>query len=202
MQTTTWSNDEVRQQFANCATLREVIQNLEKKAWDSGQIVCEVKINGIVLSENEENQFAETLTQSIGTLEILTRTPSELVNDAVRSYQDFIPEIKTASLECSEKFREQNVYEASQQFSGVLEGCRWFTDAVVLLKSNADSWLRQTDLNQKWNLCELGYTKIVKELLGAFEAKDYTLIADLLEYELTNCLDAWSSLFEDMRLAR
>ena len=196
MQTMTWLDEEIEAQFSNCPTLRDVIQQLEGQAWEEGHVVCEVRINGIHLTEKEEQQFGDASSKIINSLEILTRTPEELVQEALTSYQDFLPEIKQMSIECSEKFREQD----SQQFTGVLEGCRWFTDAIVLLKNNVEAWGQNSPKDYGWQECEVNYTQVVKGLLVAFEAQDYSLVADLLEYELTNCLDGWLELFENMSL--
>lgn len=191
MESKQWSNEDILSEFESCNNLSEVIDSLEKEYWTKGRVVCEIRVNGVFLTEEDESRLGQENISAIERLEIKSRLPKELMMDAVQSYRELIPEIKNNVLDAAECYREMDVKRAQESFSSVLDACRWLTDALFLLKKNVRNWLR-TDLDgEGWKTCEARYIEVIKEIMVAFEAKDYVLLSDLLEYELANSLDEW-----------
>ena len=89
-----------------------------------------------------------------------------------------------------------NVQEGQKLFTEVLDGCRWMTDALFLLKGSLKQRNGFMELGPEWEDLESQYSSVVNELVTAFEANDTLLLADVLEYELLNNLDGWVGVFE------
>ncbi|MCB0408262.1 MAG: hypothetical protein KDD34_08665 [Bdellovibrionales bacterium] len=196
MKTRKWTFKEIAQSFPQCQTLSEIISCINEEVWKSKSVVCEIRVNESFLSEEDEIKHAQMGKEQIQTIEVNTQTTEELIQSSVRSYIQFIPQIKQAAIHCSEDFRELKFDEGQSLFTDVLDGCRWMTDALFLLKSSIHKWDGFLELGPEWQELERQYSRVVNELVQAYETNDTQLLADVLEYELSNSLDGWVHVFE------
>lgn len=185
---------QIQAEFSQCQDLSEIIQSLEKKCWQDGRVICEIHVNGLYLSEEDERRFAGTLLSDLNNLEIRTRDPEVLVDEALVSVQSWIPQIKVASLGTAQALQEGDLSGGLKKMKQIFEGCRWLSDALLLLKNlslrGTESW------TQDWARCERDFTALTRGLLSALESKDYVLVADQLEYDMSNVLDKWLELLQ------
>ncbi len=195
MQTKKWSFSQIKSCYLECLNLKSLIQRINEESWKSGQVICEIRLNGRFLSEEEEIELGEMSVEEIQTLEVTTQSTDELIKNSVQSYLQLIPQIKKAAIDCSEDFREYKMKEGQTLFTDVLDGCRWMTDALFLLKNSMKEWDGFLELGPEWAHLESQYSNVVNELVQAYESNDTLLLADVLEYELSNSLDGWASVF-------
>lgn len=191
-----WNHERLLDDFPECTCLSEILNEISQQAWKQKSVICEIQLNNQFLSEEEEVKLAEKRVEQIQSLQISTQTTEELLKSSVKSYIQFIPQIKKAAIDCSEDFREQNVSEGSGRFTDVLDGCRWMTDALTLLKTNMQKWDAFLEMGPEWSVMEAKYSHAVHEIVKAYESNDTQLLADILEYELSNSLDGWVEVFE------
>ena len=190
-----WKSKELKERFPNCESLSGVLKELSSLAWKDKSVICEIQLNGEFLSEEDEVKKGALPVHEIDELQVSTQTTDQLLKSSVQSYIRFIPQIKKAAIDCSEDFREQKA-EGSGRFTDVLDGCRWMTDALYLLKSNMQKWDAFLELGPEWSVMEKKYSSTVNEIVRAYESNDTQLLADVLEYELSNSLDGWVQVFE------
>lgn len=188
-----WNREDLHKEFNQFGDLGSVISELENRAWDKGGVICEVWVNGLFLDENEETKFSDTKMNEIESLEVMVRSPDGLVKDSLQSIKEWIPKVKSISLEVSELFREGNHEKAHGLFRDTLDGCLWLTDALrllkgVLLQTEDES---QTQTRIRWTACEGRFSQVVGELLEGYKNRDFVLVADVLEYDLTTVLEEW-----------
>ena len=107
---------------------------------------------------------------------------------------DYIPRIKNSSLEAMEFFRSGKELEGQKVLTDALDGCQWISEALGLLKSSLVDSSNNSEFEQLWIHQEESYKAMVDELQEAFRKNDLVLLADVLEYELTTCLDNWLEL--------
>lgn len=195
MQTKKWNSSQMKESYPGCRTLKSLIQKINEESWKSKQVICEICLNGKFLSEEEEIELGDTPIESIQVLEVTTQSTDELIKNSVQSYIQFIPQIKKAAIDCSEDFRDYKMKEGQVLFTDVLDGCRWMTDALFLLKNSMKDWDGFMELGPEWASLESQYSNVVNELVHAYESNDTLLLADVLEYELSNSLDGWASVF-------
>ena len=195
MQNKKWDSSQIAHSYPDCPDLKSLIRRINEESWRSRQVICEIRLNGRFLSEEEEIELGETPAGEIQSLEVSTQSTDELIKNSVQSYLQLIPQIKKAAIDCSEDFREYKMKEGQILFTDVLDGCRWMTDALFLLKNSMKDWDGFMELGPEWATLESQYSNVVNELVQAYESNDTLLLADVLEYELSNSLDGWASVF-------
>ena len=191
MQTTTWLADDIRTEFGDYTSLAEVICAIEEKLWQVGEVVCEIRVNGMSLDEADEERFAQEKLEGVECLEVRTQDPRELLVQTVESARFSIPKIRESSIKAAELFQSGQHKEANELLSCTLESSRWLTDALSLIKKSCQDWAQVEVAEESWRQAELEFANVVRTIYSAFEGKDTVLLSDYLEYELSNSLDKW-----------
>ena len=194
MQTQMFSNEELVKKYGGEAKFAEVISRLEKEIWQGGEVICEIHVNGNYVSEADEKVIAEQTINQVNSLEVLTRRQDELVAVTLRTAIDWMPKLKQDSLILAKSFRLQETREIHEHFIQLLEGCHWLAESLMLLKPIIFKIILEEPFREDWRRAETFLSAVAKEALGAFEKRDFVLISDILEYDLTSSLDAWRTL--------
>jgi len=188
------SSAELAAEYANCQTLGEVVVELEKKMRAQGRVVCNISVNGMRLSEADEHRLGGTSLHELRHVELEIEEPRELVLSTLHSQIQLSGELQRLSLSAAETFRGLDLNPAQAVLISLLDGCRWFTDGLVALKSAPSSLIELPFAPSQWDLSEAEFRRVMSEILAAVERRDYILLADLLEYDLGNALDRWRGL--------
>lgn len=191
-----WTSDEITRDFNDCTTVGEVIRRLETMAASRGEVICEIRVNGHLLDENEEADLigsAEMRNPRSGlqTLSIRCDRPQHLILQALRSTLAFIPLLVRASLDTSRRFREGDVSNGSVQLSEALEGCQWFVETIHHARGAASGIGDGISGIERWHAAEQMLSQVISELTTTFDRKDFTVVSDILEYDLTAALEMW-----------
>ena len=197
MKTIKWSNEEILKDFSQLENLHELIHQLEVKYNETGHLVCEIRINGMLLEEDDEVRFADTPVKEIRELSISIGPLTELVNDVQNAFNECIPSLQETALRAADFYREGELQKAQNVFSALLEGCQWLVETLVHTRRASIRHATGDFVNSRWAEAEKEFSKTVRQVLVAFEKRDYNLMADLLEYELTNLLDSWLNLLKE-----
>lgn len=103
--------------------------------------------------------------------------------EILQSFVDYEDRLSKGAMEASNELRkEENVVNVDILLE-CLEGLKWCVDVLKNTKSYLNSKNIQIDENK--------LVEIIRELFEAFQNNDNVLIADLLEYEVTEILEAW-----------
>ncbi len=193
MTTSVWANTEISTEFPQAKTLSEVIGELEATFQLKGEVICEIQVNGIAINEEDEVRLGGTPVTEIESLIICSSEPARLIDQALGSCKEFIPHVKQSCIRTSEKLRSTDVVGAQNQFIETMEGCYWLVDTLRHVRgaSRGPGTLQNLD---QWATAETKMTTIVREVVIAYEAKDYVLVADILEYELSEAIGAWETV--------
>ena len=198
MQTASWTEEEIRNEFAACHKLSELIQMIEA-ALSPRQMVCEVYVNGLFLSEEDERRFAETPVSDIKKLEVRSSELFQLLSESMTTVSEKLPSLSESALAAADYFRHGQEVLAQQQLSDVIDSCHLVSEALGLIKGPLQQLISQPEFLSLWSSCELSFSSTVKELVAAFGQSDYFLLADVLEYELTTSADKWLELLAEAR---
>ncbi len=191
-----WDSDQVATVFTDCETVRDVIVRLEAQAASRGEVICEIRLNGLLLQEEDETRFANDPRSAIRVLSIRCDRPEHLIGQALKSALSFIPLLTHATTETAKLFREGEVHKASEQFNEALQGCQWFVETVHHARGAASGMGTAVTSAERWHEAEKLLFKVVRELTETFDRKDYVLTADVLEYELTAALEMWQPVLQ------
>ncbi|MCB0384471.1 MAG: hypothetical protein KDD43_03690 [Bdellovibrionales bacterium] len=191
MQTTTWSADDIKNQFDHCESLADVIRAIEDRLWQVGEVVCEIRVNGMFLDESDEERFAREKLEGVEKLEVKTQKPRELLGQTVATARSYIPKIKEGSIAAASHLQAGEKQQGHLLLSQILDSSRWLIDALFLIKKSCLDWAEVGVEEEEWRQAELNFAEVVRTLYSAFENKDTVLMADYLEYEMSNALDKW-----------
>lgn len=194
LQSISWGQNEIQSTFADKLNLQEIIVSIEGELWNRGHVVCEVHVNGMYLSEEDESRMAETTVAEIQSLEVRTRTPQDLIRESLDSLTQLLPWVRDSSLRLADELRLKKFLSLESDLKNVLEATTWVTDALNLLKPTIVRLSGDDEFEQHWRNLEDGYGKVVREMLIAFEKLDWILLGDILEYDLSSCMNDWLEL--------
>jgi hypothetical protein len=196
MRASVWTKSEIATAFIGCATLRDVITKLELQMSAQGEVICEIKVNDLALSEDDEVKFADCALADLESLEIQSNRPLDLVNDALRSAVGMMPELHKSAMTTAELIRAGEVVRAAKGFEETVSGCQWLVETLHHVRgASAGIGKPITQLDQ-WMASELLIGRVVNEMSDAHRLSDSILVADLLEYEMTAALASWKSTIE------
>ncbi len=202
------SSDEIVQSYINCDRLCELIQVLENEAQKKDRVVCQVKVNGMVLTEADEVRLAESKLSTVHEIEVETESVAELKKNSVLTI------IQLSEALSSEVIRLADVYrgnfqrdprtgsDARSRFVAVIKNTQILTEALILLKPILKEQNSSAEFSDNWQENENHMIATLRELTEAFQAEDWSLLADVLEYELSTSLDKWRNLLVGQREAR
>lgn len=187
----TWDNQELESQFSQCENVRDVISKLESDFSERGEVICEIRVNGVLLEEADETKFADSSIKEITHLSVRSNRPDALIVEALTSANQFAPQVEAHCLKTADLLRGTNLAQAQTAFQEVIEGCQWLVDTLVHSRNAAANIGAPVAQAEEWLAAEQTATRVVTEICSAFELGDQALVADLLEYELTSTLSAW-----------
>lgn len=185
--------------FQACASLKDLVARIESNVRTQGRVVCSVIVNGLKLNEADELRLGVTLKKDIDFIEVELERPEKLILSTVTSQLELMAEIDRVAQASAEAFRKLDVGRGQELLVSMLDGCRWFTDALVVLRSVLQS-LRPDLLDAtRWQNAQNKLHQVLSEILTSVEKQDKVLMADLLEYELANSLENWRDLLTALR---
>jgi hypothetical protein len=202
MMTSVWDKSEVEKQFGECRDLREVIAKLERDFSDRGEVICEIRVNGMLLNEADETGFAGSLLNEIQSLAVGTQRPDSLIHDALNSAFEYLPRLRAACEPTADLFRTGDHRQAQARFTGIIEGCQWLVDTVCNVRQAGENIGHPIHDKTIWTAAEEGFTNVISEILSAFQKRDFVLVADIIEYDLDNALESWLQVLTEERARR
>lgn len=196
MTESSWDKAKIQAAFAGCATLKDIISRLESDFVARGEVICEITVNGVLLNEGDETRLGGMQATEITDLAVRSNLPSNLINDAIRSAQVLIRDLEKSCLTTAERFRGTDQQEAQRSFHECLEGCQWLVDTLMHVRGAASGTKRPISQPERWYEAEKLIARVIRELSEAYSGKDFVLVADLLEYEMTGALAVWQQAID------
>lgn len=202
MTTSIWTEEEIAVKFAGCRNLREIIEQLEAEFSNRGEVICEIHVNDVPLDDGDEAKFANSKREEIRKLAVRSNKPQALIADAIQSACVFVPELEKSCLATAELFRGSDLALAQKRFHETLEGCQWLVDTLMHVRGAASNIGEPIAHAERWYEAEKILMKAISELSEAYANRDYVLVADLLEYEVTGAMSIWRDAIEEERKRR
>lgn len=199
MRSTLLQQSQLDQTHFNCETLAELIRSIETDFQSRGEVICQIIINDLPLHESDEARLAMTHISEIHKVEVKSAKPSQLLIDILQNWESEFPKMIEMADQLSTDLRlkgtEGGQYTA---FVQLIDSCQFLIESLVSMDAilETDQFLNR----QVWIESEKLMTHAVGQALQAFEAQDFTLLADVLEYDLANALQSWSDLLKSLGL--
>lgn len=187
-----WTKQELAAQFAEAKVLGELFRQVEIELGKKNQVVCQFKINGLALTEETERRLKDGSVADIDLLEVKAETSTALMNGILENWCVEIPKMIDINDRLAQDFRFQGVEGRMKAFVSLIDSCQLLVDSVMTIDNLLVS--TQTVQAETWKNTERNMATSIGEALQAFQKKDYTLLADVLEYDLGHSLQSWQEL--------
>ncbi|MCB0349608.1 MAG: hypothetical protein KDD38_00395 [Bdellovibrionales bacterium] len=199
METIKYNKEDIATQFPIEHKLKDIVAKLEQMAEADHKVICRLRVNGLLLSENDENRFAATEHKDINEIEIELENLFSLISGTVQSLTEFAVALKETVAKTADAFREGGTPNANRRFANAMPAIQCLADALIALKPNLGQILKsKPGFSQRWDDSEVQMMKMVTELIAAYEKQDFVLVSDVLEYELLNSIDNWIELLAQL----
>lgn len=103
--------------------------------------------------------------------------------ETIEIAKPYVDKMKNAIQEAIKLFEEGKNKEAVEISSFIEEGSNWLSEVARLTKDIQSKNLEETELDSK-----------IDELAEAYENEDYTLMSDLLQYEILPIITEWEKV--------
>lgn len=158
-------------------TVGQLMRNLDNLPQLSNRLIESVVVDGIELQDWEANSAVKLPEDAH--IHVKTQTVVELLASAVKSAKEYLPRLDDGAVRAASLLQEGRTPEAFRLVGQLVEGLQWYTEFVGSLAA----LMPQEEPRASERLTELG--NVMAELLQSWEGQDHTLLADLLEYELS-----------------
>ena len=137
--------------------------------------------------------------EDICSLELHTQDRLDLAHEALEDSQVYLPELSAVLEDAARVIREGNVNDGVMAASQALEYISAFGQILEGLRTNFQldfSQVRIDDFTLLDKLLELN--SFAGKILKAVEGQDWTLFADLIEYEVSPLLYQWMAVVPEL----
>ena len=191
MLTKSWTREEFINEFGEFSNIKEALRALEKKVSDAGSVVCRVSVNGTLVESFEEEALSDFDFTKLNQISVDVDQKDQVEGDVRKSICGYIKRVKEASVDTAEKFRGENLKQAHENFSAVIDAmsCVWEVISDIRVMEVGRGVPKAREIS--WTQLETQFLELTQEISEAYQAEDLFLVSDLLEYELPNQLDIW-----------
>lgn len=171
------------------SSLQDVLENIVKETIDTSRMVWSVKVDGRSYCEKVPYEAGQMSLADIHTLEVDTKSAEEVCQDFLHRSGSLLECLAEGADRVSALFRGLDYQEANRQYHNLLESCQGFfallheSEAILGLDEPA-AGLKPLSLRNALN----SSSSLFDSMLAAQKSEDWTILADLLEYELSPLL--------------
>lgn len=192
-----FQTEELIQKYGETAALDTVFRGIENELKKTGQVVCQFKINGMALDEADEVRLAQATLSEVQTIEVLSQKPSEILDGILSNWCERIPQMITKNDQLAADIRFKGMEGQLNILVSLIDDCQLLVDSLMSIdKVFPDIPLVKS---QPWSKAQTQMAQSIGEALTAFQKKDFTQLADILEYDLGHSLQVWVELIIELR---
>jgi hypothetical protein len=197
MNTQKLTQSEILAQFSEVTVFSELIKKLELQSQKSGEVVCQIIINGVPFTEVDEAKFAQQSTAEIQMIEIFTRRPDEILTEVIDNWILEIPKMIRLNDQLAQEVRFNGLQGQLKRLVDLIDHSQLLIDSIISMGTLFENL--STVRSEEWQRAQRSSCDSVSEALLAFQKKDFNLLADVLEYDLGHALQSWLDLFSIIR---
>ncbi len=181
--------------FSNLHNLEEVLVQLNDHHIPPGHQLFQVRLNGEFFSERYPRESRYVELQRVNSLDLKVVPDQDLARLILNEAGFFAATLGLCLERGAVLFRLEDEEEANRYFAQVMEALRWLLktgeEACQVLGIRLEKLPPQQDSPADiLNLLQ----ELLDEMLAAYQAQDYIILADLMEYELKPLVSQWQKL--------
>lgn len=184
---------DLRNQFGEQGHISQVFTYIENELRKKDQVVCRFQINGVDLDEPAEKRLSNCHLNEIEKIDVYYQGPTQVLNEIIQNWQVQIPKMITVNDDLANKFRFQGIDGNLKSLVELIDNCQLLVESIISI----DSVLAKNKFvkSESWQQAKMAMASTIGEVLAAFQKKDFTWLADILEYDLGHNLQIWSENF-------
>lgn len=170
--------------------LEQVVRGLESTLCRDGEVITRLTVNGLALTEIDEERLAQTPRSEVQDIDVEISNVTDLITETIESSKLFSGSLKDLSLRLADQLRFEETQETHQKMGTLIEGLQSLVTAGTLidqvLQTGHDKLPGWEELNQ-------GLALQLRGMEGSYSQRDFVLLADQIEYDLSRILDEYSN---------
>lgn len=166
----------------------EFVQGLNTSLSESNQVIASIKINGIEISETDEDSLKTTPIEELGDIDVQTSNPMDLAYETLNTLETYIDRLVASVDRAALHYRGKNLITGDAYFAKAIDGLDLFVQTIGGVKLAL-----RVGLQTKVALTEASLVSIMNDLLEAKRQNNYVYMADLLQKDLIENLGEWKS---------
>lgn len=180
---------DLQKKFGETATLGLVFKAIENDLKKVGEVVCQFKVNGLTLDEASELRLAEALLGEVETLDVTSQRPSEILDGVLSNWCLQIPKMIEKNDQLSSDIRFKGIDGQLKALVALIDDCQLLVDSLISI----DQVFPQLEIvrSGSWKSAQRQMAQAIGEALAAFQKKDFTQLADILEYDMGHSMQVW-----------
>ena len=183
----------------NIRNVEELLSYVEKECIEPRRIITRVILNDVVLDEGQKIGLGAFPIGDVVSLSVETDDSLKLAYDMLEEAQEYLPLLSMLLEEAAARIREGELREGLQEAGDAIEFIEAF---IVVLNSIREAFKIDFSKLQYEEFTALDKERelsdISKKILDAAQNQDWTLFADLMEYELSPLLYEWMAIIPEL----
>lgn len=188
MNKTIFTKHDVEKLYDPNLDLGSLMKAFEEEFLKKGEVICQFKLNGMTLSEEDEVRLSKVNLEEIQTIEIESENPTSLLFGLLDNWIQELPLLIKNVDELSKEIKFEGIEGHLKSFVDLIDSCQFLMESLIHLKN-----IVRTDLipEKMWAENESLTARAIGEALTCFEKKDFVQLSEILEYDLGHSLQNW-----------
>ena len=179
------------------SSLNQLLRHIEDVHLPPETVVRQIRIDGLPLNAvpAEQSDFSCRIDQR-ERIEIFTGSFAEIARESIKDALQYLGRIEAAIPSLIKSFQDSPGPESFENLKQLYEGLYWLNLLLDKLKTKF-----QMDLNHHLiqgspvSVHHQTFISVLKELIESQKKGDFSLVSDLLEYEILSLIPVWRELF-------
>jgi hypothetical protein len=164
-----------------CRTWRDLLLDVESRRLEAGEVIASVKFNGDEVPSFRDDRVLSRPLQSLAEIRIEVVPKAELSRGALQEAETYLGKLKLFIVDVAETFRIGDADPANAKLQQLLEGIKMLAALARGIELSLDSGEFKASSVER-TLEQM--RPALEELINAQLKRDWTLVADILEYEI------------------
>jgi hypothetical protein len=188
MTKTTFTRQQIADSFHEISDLGALMRALESKFLEQGEVVCQFHLNGMKITENDEKRLSQIPLGEVETIEIESENPQALLFGLIENWIAELPTLVRNADELAQEIKFKGIEGRLKAFVDLIDSCQFLTESLISL----EGIVKSPAIDQvQWRKAEQLTARAIGQGIKSFEAKDFVLLSEILEYDLAHALQVW-----------
>lgn len=186
-------------QITDAPDLDTALEQARVHAESQGRLIVDILVDGEPATDAFFDEDSASLPP-INELRFTTANTTDMVNETLQTTVESIELLKADQAAGVQQLREGNIADSMESMRAIMEGWQAIRDIVdqIAQITNIDIFKLQAGDKTGSELVE-SLSKSLAEVRETLNTEDWSSLGDIIEYDLTELADQWSTLLEAMK---